>query len=130
MFQSLAHTCYRRRKLVLGVWLLLLVGLNVLGGAFKGAFENKFDLPGSDSQAAFDVLKTTGFQDRSGFSGHVVFRARQGVDDPAVREAMSGLFDRLGRDVADASVVSPYTDAGQRQRSRDGRIAYAELNMA
>src|SRR5258708_17446555 len=111
MFQRLARTCYRRRKRVIVGWILLLIVLNVFGGAFKGAFKNSFELPGSDSQAAFDLLKKTEFADRSGFSGQVVFQATTGVDDPAVKTAAESLFARLVQDVPNLSVVSPYSDA-------------------
>jgi len=130
MFERLALVCYRRRRRVLVGWVVLLVGLSILGGAFKGAFENKFDLPGSDSQQAFDLLKRTGFSDRSGFTGQIVINARQGVNDRAVRSAVEDIANRVRQKVANVTVVTPYGPEGRRQISRDGHIAYAEVNLA
>jgi RND superfamily putative drug exporter len=129
MFQRLARFCYRRRRIVLAVWVVLLVGLSAFGGALAGAFKNSFEIPGSESQAAFDLLKQTSFADRSGFSGQVVFEAQQGVNDPAVKSAVETLLAKLDSDVADMTVVSPYSPDGARQISTTHPIAYAELNL-
>src|SRR5688500_13440802 len=64
--QRLAEGCYRRRRVVLAVWLLLVIGLSALGGAAAGELDNEFGLPGSESQEAFDRLEQGGFGDRAG----------------------------------------------------------------
>jgi putative drug exporter of the RND superfamily len=128
VLQRLARTSYRRRRLVVVTWLFLLVGLSVLSGAAGGSYQDEFSLPGTESQEAFDLLKEHGFDTRSGFSGQIVFRAEQGVTDPAVRSALGSLFATIEREVPDTSVASPY-DSG-RQVAQDGTIAYAEVNLA
>jgi RND superfamily putative drug exporter len=130
MFQYLARLCYRRRRAVVATWLLLLVGLLTVSRAAGGTFNNRFDLPGSESKAAFDLLKQTGFNDRAGFSGQIVFRADQGVDDPAVRAAMLRLFAGVEQAASNVRVVDPYGAAGARQVSADRHIAYAEVDFA
>jgi RND superfamily putative drug exporter len=55
---------YRRRRIVLGVWIVLLVGAFALSGAVGGAFKTEFRLPGTESQAAFDLLAKSSFRDR------------------------------------------------------------------
>ena len=42
-------------------------------------------------------MESHGFVNEAGFGGKIVFRAEQGVDDPAVREAMEGLFAEFER---------------------------------
>jgi RND superfamily putative drug exporter len=130
MFERLARTCYRRRWRVLAAWVVLLIVLNVFASLDKGAFKNSFDIPGSDSQAAFDLLKQSGFSDRGGFTGQVVFDASRSIDDPAVKGAIEPLLTKLAHDVPNMSVVSPYSDTGQRQVAPGRHIAYAELNLA
>ena len=44
----------------------------------------------------------------AGPGGTIVFRAEQGVDDPAVRSAMSELFARVGALEGTPTVISPY----------------------
>ncbi|MGH9025752.1 MAG: MMPL family transporter [Acidimicrobiia bacterium] len=129
MLQRLARTTYRRRWLVLGSWVVLLIGLFVLVARAGGDFRTSFDLPGSESQEAFDLLEEKGFSDRAGERGSIVFEAEQGVDDPAVQAAMEGLFAEVETDVDGVTVVSPYTAEGARQIADDGTIAFAELNF-
>jgi putative drug exporter of the RND superfamily len=130
VLQRLARTMYRRRRRVLAGWVLLLAGLVMLNASAGGEFADNFTLPGSESQQAADLLRAHGFGTQAGASGQVVFRADQGVDDPAVRQAMTALFARLQADIPDSQVASPYTPEGSRQRSqRDPRIAYAQLNL-
>ncbi len=128
MLKRLARACYRRRWTVLGAWIVLLVGLFSLNSTVGGKFLDKFSLPGSDSQAAVDIMQSHGFDTRAGAAGQVVFQA-DNVRDPAVRRGMEGLFARVERAIAPGDVVSPYTPAGARQVNGDGTIAYAQVNM-
>jgi RND superfamily putative drug exporter len=130
VFKRLARFCYHRRWLVLGGWVALLVALSVLSQVAGGAFKTEFKLPGSESQKAFDLLQAKGFTERSGFQGQIVFVAEHGVNDPAVREAMEGLFARIRETVPNVRIESPYEPQNARQIAQDGRIAYAEVNFA
>jgi RND superfamily putative drug exporter len=121
---------YRRRRSVLIGWIVLLVAVFALSQTAGGVFRNELGLSGSESSDAFDLLEERGFADRAGFSGQIVFEAEQGVDDPAVRGAMEGLFAEVEATVPDVEVVSPYSPAGARQVAEDGQIAYAEVNLA
>jgi RND superfamily putative drug exporter len=125
----LARTCYRHRRIVLGVWVVLLVGLMALASAVGGVFKVDFSLPGSESERAFDILESRGFGDRTGEQGQIVFRAPQGVDDPEVQAAMEQFFAAIENDVDGVTVISPYTAAGARQIAPGGEIAYAEVNF-
>ena len=66
MLQSLARTMYRRRRFVVVAWIVVLVGAFAIANALGGAFHTQFKLPGSESQAAFDLLQRSGFRDRDG----------------------------------------------------------------
>jgi RND superfamily putative drug exporter len=121
---------YRRRRRVVVAWIVLLVGAFAVGNALGGVFRTEFKLPGSESQAAFDLLKRSGFTTRTGEQAQIVIDARDGVNDPAVRTAMEDLFAAIPRHVSRTSVVSPYTEEGARQIATGGHIAYAEVNLA
>jgi len=129
MLDRLSRTMYRRRRLVVAGWIVFLVAIFAIASNAGGAFRTDFDLPGSESQAAFDRLEASGFSDRAGFSAQIVFEADDGVDQPAVQDAMTGIFDRVESRVDEATVVSPYTPDGARQISDDGTVAYGELNL-
>jgi RND superfamily putative drug exporter len=124
-----ARFMYRHRRYVLGFWIVLLVGVFAIASSIGGAFKTEFKLPGTESQAAFDLLQQSSFRNRQ-VQSQIVFAAEQGVDDPAVQRQMEQLFARIEKNVPDVNVVSPYTSVGARQNARNGKIAYAQLNFA
>ncbi|MET0626871.1 MAG: MMPL family transporter [Acidimicrobiia bacterium] len=129
MLERLARTMYRRRKTVLGVWIVALIGIFMLSGAVGGAFKTEFKLPGTESQEAYDLLaRSPDFRDRQ-IQAEIVFKADQGIDDPDVQAAMDDFFAQVD-EIPNVSVVSPYSDEGASQVSQNGEIAYAQLNMA
>jgi putative drug exporter of the RND superfamily len=130
MLKRLARVCYRRRWRVLAAWVVFLVAVSVVSSSAGGVFRNEFSLSDSESDDATKLLEERGFDARAGFSGQIVFEADRGVDDPTVRQAMENLFAEVERTVPRTQVVSPYGPEGARQISENGRIAYAELNLA
>ena len=101
-------------------------------------------MPGSGSAAGFAVLEEH-FPElgTGGQSGTIVFKARQGVDDPAVRAAMEELFAHGRRRLPRRATVSRSTRAppssrrtprGPGQIARDGplagQLAYAQVNLS
>lgn len=130
MLRNTARFCYRQRWATLGIWILILVGAFAVSGLFGGETRTEFSLPGSETQAAVEVLESAGFSTRAGIQGQIVFEAENGVMDPAVQGPMEQLFARIEAEVHDVSVVSPYSPEGARQITPDGTIAYAELNFA
>jgi RND superfamily putative drug exporter len=130
MLKRIARSSYHRRRWVVAAWIVFLVAISAVGSAAGGVFKNDFALPGSESSDAFDLLEERGFGDRAGFTGQIVFEADQGVDDPAVEDAMEAAFADVEGTVADVEVVSPYSPDAANQIAEDGQIAYAEVNLA
>ena len=126
MLTRFARTSYRRRWAVLGGWVVVLVGLVVLNATVGGKYLDDFDLPGSESQAALDLLASHGFDARTGASGQLVFRADD-VTDPAVRAGIDDLIGRIEDVIAPGEVVSPYSPEGASHVNADRTIAYAEI---
>ena len=128
MLVRLADRCYRRRRLVLAVWVAALLGTIGLSTAFGGEFRQDYLQPGSDSKAASDTLRDS-FPERAGDTIQVVVHADGGVRTPAVRAAA----DRLFADVADSEhvvgVASPFSAAGADQVSEDGTTAFADVAL-
>jgi putative drug exporter of the RND superfamily len=129
VLQRLARAMYRRRRFVLAGWIVLLIATFALSSSVGGAFKTEFRLPGTESQSAFDLLEKSSFRNRQ-VQAQIVFRAEDGVQTPAVRDAMERLFDEVEQKIPDVDVQSPYAQEGARQISRDGKIAYAQLNLA
>ena len=127
--QKLARACYHRRRSVLAVWVVLLIGLSILASSAGGVFKVQNGLPGSESQHAFDLLKQKGFGERAGIQAQIAFTSPDGVKSPAVQQAMEQLFTKIEHDVSAVTIASPYAAENARQISRDGTIAYAELQF-
>ena len=109
--RGLARFCYSKRRFVFIGWIVLLVGLFGISTAVSGEFRTDFELPGSESQEALDLLEGRGASDRTGISGQIVFLADQGIDDAAVRQRMEQFFSDIEASVAEVSVNSPYDRA-------------------
>jgi RND superfamily putative drug exporter len=135
--------CYDHRKAAVGIWFAALIVVFAAAGAFGAAYDASPDIPASESADGFDVLERY-FPElgAGGASGTIVFRADQGIDDPAVTAAMEQLFATVNAGFPDqdgkpqhpgATVVSPYSEQGGSQiASRGplaGQLAYAQVNL-
>ncbi|MEX2293445.1 MAG: MMPL family transporter [Acidimicrobiales bacterium] len=115
--------------------LLWLAGLVILGGVSSAVgtdFRQDFGGVDVESQRGFDLLNDNFAGEGSGRTGTIVFRADQGVTDPAVQVAMEGLFEEIGAH-NDVTIGSPYAPEGAFQIALQGpeagKIAYADLEM-
>src|SRR5450432_359823 len=127
MLRRVALSCYRRRRIVVAVWIVALVGISVLGQTVGGGLLKTYSLPGSESQRAFDVLGKE-FQ-RKGDTGDLVFKVKGAgsVTAPEVHAEIQPIFEKLLDQPHVVSVTTPYEPAGSRFVSSDGKIAYAEI---
>jgi RND superfamily putative drug exporter len=94
------------------------------------AYKDSFSVPGTESSKAVDLLKKS-LPAQSGDTASVVWQTTGGggVRDDVVRRRMTATLDRIAKLPSVASVTSPYSVAGARQFSGDGRIAYAQVGF-
>ena len=128
MLVQLADWCYRRRRLVVVLWIATLVGSFSLAGAFGGEFKQNYLQPGSDSKAASDTL-TESFPQRAGDTVRIVVRSEIGVTAPDVQAKAEKIFADAAESPHVVAVTSPFTDAGSGQISEDGTTAYANVAL-
>jgi len=119
-FARLGARCHDRRRVVLAAWIAVLVFGGALSGAVGNAFRDDFNLPDVESKDGFDILDESFGGQGTGQSGTIVFRAEQGVEDPAVRSAMEAVFDRVAAIEEVERVQSPYAEGGERQIASEG----------
>jgi len=120
--KSLARFAYRRRWLILAIWVILFLGMNALSQSFGTAYANTFNLPGTNSTHALSLLQS-GFKSKSGDVDEIVFQARTGTIASHKQEILA--MDRKVAKVASvANVVSPFV-GGSLQISPNGKIAYS-----
>ena len=127
MLRNLARWCYRRRRTVLAVWLLALMGCVFLGKSVGGKYSQSLRLPGTESQKAADLLEAD-FPSRAGDSGQIVVSAPD-VRANKVRTDVTELLDQVARVPGVTDVVSPYSSAGARQIAEGGSVAYATVDF-
>lgn len=128
MLKKLARTSYHHRWIVLAVWVALLVGINYAAIHYGDRFSSQFRTSNTDSQQAVDILQEK-FPAFAGGTGQVVYKAPAGVTDPAVSAGMQGLFEKIQKVPHVLAVVSPYSPVGATQISKDGQIAYAQIQF-
>ena len=121
----LAAWCHDHRWWVLVIWVVGLVGVNVLAQAAGSNFSNNLS---GGTQSAQQILN----QDFPAFAGspaQVVVTTAGGFTDPAERARTERLAAELTSLPHVASVTSPFSAAGASQISRDGHIGFVRVNF-
>jgi RND superfamily putative drug exporter len=120
--KSLARFAYRRRWLILALWVVLFLGMNALSQSFGTAYANTFTLPGTNSTHALKLLES-GFKSKSGDVDEIVFQAKTGSIASHKKDILA-MDKKVEKVKAVASVVSPFV-GGSLQISPNGKIAYS-----
>ncbi len=130
-----ARACANHPWRVVLAWLGIVALLVVLVGTVGGELRDEFEIPGSDTQRATDLIEAE-FASEQGGVLNLVFAAPEGerLDTPerraAIEEAIAQLKTSEFRATEDRagveSVGDPFSDETV---SDDGRIAYAEAQF-
>src|SRR6266516_3326204 len=115
--EKLARWCVRHRLIVLGAWLVVLVGLAVGSRALGSGYAGGFSLPGTESARAQQLLNSSGALGQSG--GNVV----------VVHVKSGSLTDTTTPLLSDIAAVPGVSAVGRTQLSPDGRTAIAGVNF-
>ncbi len=125
VLHALGVACVRLRWIVVGIWLVVAVGITVLVGQVGAVTNNDLTLPGTDSQAAFDLLQNS-FPPQQNGSSPVVYHATSGrVDDGgANQKAITNSYQQLKTLPHVASVTNPFANSASGLVSSDGKYAF------
>jgi uncharacterized membrane protein YdfJ with MMPL/SSD domain len=116
--------CARRRWVVLGVWVVGLALFVALAHTFGSNTSNNLRLPGTDSQAATDLLEAR-FPPQQNGSNPLVFHTSTGkVTDASNKQAIEAAYKQLKTLRHVATVVDPFSQQGAHQISRDKKTAF------
>jgi RND superfamily putative drug exporter len=109
----LARFAYRRRWLVLAIWLAAVVVAIVLAGASGGKTNDNFTVPGTESQKATDLLKQK-LPALSGGQTQVVFATKGAtkVTDQAYQAGIEAAIAKLKTVPQVVSVSDPFVAKG------------------
>jgi RND superfamily putative drug exporter len=116
-------------------WVGIIVVLIALVSTVGGGLRDKFEIPGSDTQRATDLIKAE-FASEQGAVLNIVFAAPKGerLDTPTRRAAIDKVIGRLKSDEfkpqdGKAGLTSVGNPFSKDTLSKDGRIAYAEAQF-
>nr|MDT0664955.1 MMPL family transporter [Micromonospora sp. DSM 115978] len=121
----LGRFCFRRRRLVVGLWLVAIVGAVVAALVTDGTTSNDYTIPGTESNTTQEVLQQQ-FPDAAGAVSTVVFAvpAGQGVRDPAAEPLIEQARQQLEKVPRVLTVTDPLS---AQSVSSDGRVAYGQV---
>jgi RND superfamily putative drug exporter len=120
----LGRMAFRRRKAVLALWLVVLVGAFAAAATLSGSTTDSATMPGTESQQAVDLLEER-LPEANGASGRIVFAAPEGE-----RLAEGGRATAISDAVADAAKAPGVRSVSTPRTSQDGRIAFAEVTWS
>jgi RND superfamily putative drug exporter len=139
--RSLATWCVRRRWTVVAIWLVVLVLTTVVGKAVGTNYTDSFNLPGTESTKAFDLLKAAS----PGESGDVdqIVIATSGtahVSDPKVQAQVTAMLEKIAKIPHVHLIQTPYVTgtfsapgvlvrANPTQINHDATVAYASVTL-
>ena len=116
----------RHRALVIGVWLVLLVGLGMASHAAGTKYSSSAEVAGSDSAAANDVMARS-FSKELSDASPIVFHTDEGkLTDKEHAAVVEESVQSLSKSDDVASVTNPLEE-GSTTISRDGKTAYANI---
>jgi putative drug exporter of the RND superfamily len=120
----LGRFAFRRRRLVVGFWLALLVAAGIAAATLSGTTNDTFAIPGTESQRAADLLSER-MPTAGGARGRIVFAAPEGERISADQQAA---IQSALADVERAPGVTAVTDPFETKLvSQDGRVALASV---
>ncbi|MCK9902567.1 hypothetical protein CC117_25970 [Parafrankia colletiae] len=127
--QRLGRFSFRRRGLVLGLWLGVLLVSGVGAATLSGPTLDTFTMPGTESQRALDLLEER-FPEAGadGATARVVFAAPDGSPLTAQRwqDAVGSVVSSLDGTDEVGSIADPYSG----QLSDDGRVGFAQVTYS
>jgi RND superfamily putative drug exporter len=126
--RTAAWTVAHPKRVVFG-WVLVLILAMAASHAAGAKYVNNLSLPGTDSERARQLLAHD-FRAQSGDVDQLVLHTRNGsITEPAVRARVAPVLGVIARLPHVSAVISPFSPAGARAVSRDGRTAFATVSF-
>lgn len=126
----IARWCFRHKFIVIGLWIVALLGITAASQGFGSKYAEDFTLPSTDSSKALDLLKGISKDGSAGETDTIVWQVKDGtVRDAVVQSRMSAMLGKVAAMSAIESVESPYSPQGAYQVSKDGKTAYASVTF-
>ncbi|CAO5233799.1 MMPL family transporter [Frankia sp. AgKG'84/4] len=127
LLHQLGRFAIRRRWFVITGWVVVLALIGVCAAAFSGPTSSAFQIPGTESQRAIDLLDEK-FPGTGGAAARVVVAAPAGhkLSEPQYKAVQ----ERALAQVAKAPQVVGAVTPAKATISKDGRIAFGDITYA
>ncbi|WP_428963771.1 MMPL family transporter [Micromonospora fluostatini] len=128
LLYRLGRASLRRRRLVVAVWLVVLVGLGLAAATLRGPMSSNLSMPGTESQRAIDLLAEQ-FPAASGATGTIAVKApgEGGLASPEGQAVVQGLVDEASQVPGVVAAVNPLQAGAV---SPDGRYGLVQVQFA
>ncbi|MDF6045009.1 MMPL family transporter [Streptomyces sp. JH14] len=126
---AIARWCVTHRLLAVLIWLFTLVGAATAAGLAGSAYSNDYEVPGTESGRATQLLKG-GFTDLGGDTDTIVWHTTGSTVRAAdVVQTMTRTLHAIEELPGVGDVTGPYGASGAGQISADGHTAYATITF-
>ncbi|MEV6707896.1 MMPL family transporter [Micromonospora wenchangensis] len=128
LLYRLGRASLRRRRLVVAVWLVVLVGLGIAAATLKGPTASNFTMPGTESQQALDLLAER-FPAASGATGTIAVKAPADgqLTTPDGQAVVKGVVQEAATLPGVIGAVDPYQSQAI---TPNGRYALIQVQFA
>ena len=130
LLYRLGRFCARHRVLVLVVWLVIAIAVVGVARVVGQETNDDLNLPGTDSQAATDLLSDK-FPAQANGSVPIAFRAPAGskLSDSKYKKPIQQVTKAYANDPAITKAVGPFGDQASSQLNKKKTIGYISLNL-
>ncbi len=125
----LGHFCVRRRRPVVALWCVFIVGVVAAVVILGAQTSNNLTLPGTGSTKATDLLAKYLPRDQFGTVPIVLVSDSGKLTDSANRKAVNATVKSLAAADGVYKAVSPLSDKGSDALSKDGKTGYISLTL-
>jgi RND superfamily putative drug exporter len=129
LLYGLGRACARWRFVVLGLWLVLVVGLVIAANQAGSNTTNNVTLPGAGSQSATDLLSDRFPSQAYGTNPIVVATDSGKLTDSKYSKAIDESVSNLKQTPHVTAVISPLSDAGSDALSKNKQIGYISVAL-
>ncbi|MEV4198970.1 MMPL family transporter [Micromonospora globbae] len=128
LLYRLGRGSLRRRRLVVAVWLVVLVGLGLAAAFLRGPTASNFTMPGTESQRALDLLSEQ-FPAASGATGTIAVKAPADgqLATPEGQAVVKEIVQEAATVPGVVGAVDPFTVGAV---SQDGQYALVQVQFA
>ncbi|CAN5823889.1 hypothetical protein BH18ACT11_BH18ACT11_05890 [soil metagenome] len=130
MLYHLGRFCSRHSIVVLAVWVVIALAVVIVAKSFGQETNDDVKLPGTDSQAATNLLSDK-FPDQANGSVPIAFRAPEGkkLSDARYKKPIQRVVKDYSKDPAITKAVGPFSEQASGQLNKKKTIGYISLNL-